>query len=195
MFEKGLSIIIPCYNEASRLDLKGNIESVLNYLKRHDFKNYELILVDDHSVDNTLEVLKQFNNYNTCRVYSNARNSGKGYSIRKGMFEAIYDYILYMDADLSVPLENIAVFCSMIADNTCIIASRYLPNSTIVNQRSKLRRLMSTFTRIFLIKLCGLSVSDSQCGFKMFKFNEGMYPDSLEPSRWLFDIELLRYLK
>ena len=193
MFDDGLSIIIPFYNETSRLDINKNMASILSYLK--DCDNFELILINDCSQDNTLEVLKEFNSLPFCKVFTNVKNYGKGYSIRKGILEASYNNILYMDADLSVPIDNIKKFYTLLDDKTCVIASRYLHGSKIVNKRSFIRNFMSWFSRVILLKICGLKISDSQCGFKMFKKDSSLYLENFKTTRWLFDLELLRHLK
>ena len=189
-----LSVIIPCYNEASRLSLKEKIIRVYNELS-FIVKQFELILVDDGSTDNTYEVLNNISSAYNIKLLRNEENRGKGYSIRRGMVEASGNYILYMDADLSTPIYNVRGMSELLKKYDCVIASRYIEGSEICIRRSIIRIFISKLCRVLIHIIFKLGVNDSQCGFKLLKKDENFKIDTLKCDRWLFDIELLLYLK
>lgn len=84
------SIIMCAYNVEKYI--KASIESV----KNQTYKNYELIIVNDGSKDNTLKILKEYNNI---RIINNTKNIGLGASRNKAVQRAKGEYILYLDAD------------------------------------------------------------------------------------------------
>ena len=96
-----LSIIIPCYNESK--DIAKNVEIVKDYLIKNQI-DYELLLVNDGSKDNTKEVIESINGV-TALSYDD--NRGKGGAVKYGIENAKGDYVLFMDADLSTDLEAI----------------------------------------------------------------------------------------
>ena len=93
-----LSIIIPCYNEKNTIDIvvKKVIESLTNY----KFLNYEIIIVDDHSKDGTIEVIKSLKNEEKISAYFHEINSGKGAAIQTALKNVTGDIIIIQDADL-----------------------------------------------------------------------------------------------
>ena len=88
------SIIIPIYNESD------NIENLLNELLYNlkEYKDYEIILVNDCSTDNTFEVLSNIKNKNI-KIINNSKNHGQSYSIHKGILNSIYNIIITIDGD------------------------------------------------------------------------------------------------
>ena len=92
--KKGISIIIPCYNVEKYLS--RCIDSILN----QTYKDYEIIMVDDCSTDNTWSIINQYSkNYSNCIAIKNEKNSGAGYSRNKALEIAKYDYISFIDSD------------------------------------------------------------------------------------------------
>src|SRR3990167_8268518 len=105
MKECFLSVIIPAYNEEKRL--LPTLSKIYAYLSTKDFP-YEIIVVDDGSTDNTLPMIKNFASSNKhIVILINEQNSGKGFSVRKGMLSARGEYAFFTDADLSTPIEEI----------------------------------------------------------------------------------------
>lgn len=94
--KKQLSIIIPCYN------VENYIASCLDSIKKqlNEFE-YEIILIDDKSTDNSLKVINDYikNNKISIKLLVNEQNSGAGYSRNKALKEAKYEYISFIDAD------------------------------------------------------------------------------------------------
>src|SRR5437762_2064941 len=101
----GLSIVIPAFNEELRLP--ATLERIAAYLKTSR-RDAEVLVVDDGSKDRTAAVAESFRDkIPTLRVVLNGVNRGKGYSVRHGVQEARGQIVLFTDADLSAPIEEI----------------------------------------------------------------------------------------
>ena len=186
-----VTIVIPAYNESERLP--PTLERVIEYVQKQDRK-VDLIVVDDGSQDGTGELARQVvGDRIPLTVLVNQPNRGKGYSVRRGMLEATGDYVLFTDADLSTPIEELdALVAEIEAGADIAIGSRAMPGSRIeVHQpwwRERAGRLFGFVTR--LIALPG--IYDSQCGFKLFcrEAAQAIFPlQTLEG--WAFDVEVL----
>lgn len=191
-----LSVVIPCYNEASRGNFKKRIEDVLKYLKEcESISSFEVICVNDGSTDDTLNILQNFGNSIT--LISN-KNKGKGYSLKCGFEICTGELCLMMDADLSVPLEYIEQFYLELVENKdlALIGSRRCEGAKIINEQSIIRRGIGKISRSITQKILGLDIIDTQCGFKMTrsKYTKEIL-GNIHSNRWLFDIELLIYLQ
>ncbi len=183
-----LSVIVPAYNEGNKL--KENILEIDRYLKNHNH-DYEIIVVDDGSKDNTAEIVKSIEN-KQIRILVNHPNRGKGYSVKRGMLEAEKEYALFMDADLATPLKEISKFKNFKDRYDVLIASRNLPDSDIKITQPFYRQLLgkgfSLVVRIFAVR----GIKDTQCGFKMFnrKAREIIFSRQTF-ERFGFDVEIL----
>ena len=191
-----ISIIIPAYNEEKRV---GNtLKTIITFLKKEkDIKNYEVIVVDDHSNDKTKEVVEKIKaeteqTEKELRIITNKENKGKGYSVKRGVLNAHYEHILFSDADLSTPIEELNAFIPELKENDLIIASRNLKASQIEIQqplfRSTLGKIFPAIVNLFLIK----NIKDTQCGFKLFtrKAAKVIFPRQTL-NEFAFDAELL----
>src|SRR5260221_6305401 len=121
---KSLSIIIPAYDEAKRIG--GSLESILAYIKGSD-RRTEVIVVDDGSDDNTVEIVESFiTRYgdagSNLKVLRNPGNRGKGYSVRHGMLAAVGEIVFFTDADLSAPITEAEKLISKIVADECDVA-------------------------------------------------------------------------
>ena len=185
------SIVIPAYNESTRLG--ETLEKVLGYVRDQQW-DAEVIVVNDGSRDNTAEIVREFAAKNpVLRLLENPGNRGKGYSVRNGMLNARGRVVLFSDADLSSPIEEAPKLFKALEDGADIaIGSRWL-RAEMQTQRQPLHRQL--FGRVFnlLLRLTlGLQFKDTQCGFKAFKqpAAKAIFPlQKIE--RWGFDPEIL----
>lgn len=162
-----LSVIIPAYNEEERLP--QSLATVLDFLKKQTYAS-EIIVSDDGSRDRTVtlaaESLKGFPH----QILVASQNRGKGHAVRQGMLAAQGERILFTDADLSTPIEEVTRFLSHLEkDQDIVIGSRALPGSQVEIHQDFLRETMGKIFNL-IAQLCAFKgVHDSQCGFKCFR--------------------------
>jgi glycosyltransferase involved in cell wall biosynthesis len=182
-------LIIPAYNEARRLP--DTLDRALNYLQSLSFP-YELIIVENASEDETLQIARQFANQHSQVRVLHENKRGKGNAVRTGMLVARGEYLFMADADLSMPVEAIGHFLPPVLDNYDVaIGSREIKGSVRYNEpvyRHIGGRMINLMIR--LLALPGLH--DTQCGFKCFRaaVAEDLFLNQTM-SGWSFDVELL----
>lgn len=183
-----LSIIIPVFNESERLI---NIKKIVSYLKKQKYTS-EIIVINDGSTDSTFKILQKLRTQYQFTIISYAPNKGKGYAIKKGMLQAKGLHRVFIDIDLSTPINVISKALPCIQSSPVVIASRRLPGSTIVVHQSIFRENMGKlFTKISQF-LTGVTVSDFTCGFKCFSKEaaEQIFFHTIT-NRWGIDSEVL----
>ncbi len=183
-----LSIIVPVYNEEKRLS--GGIAKILRFIDTQAFTS-ELIVVNDGSTDKTMRLLKKFK-HPSLRLISYEKNRGKGYAIREGMLNAQGELRLFIDVDLSTPIEEFQKFLPFCKTFDVIIGSRRTKGSAILVHQPMLREwLGSIFTWLSSVFL-GVEVSDFTCGFKCFSKVAASTLFSLQRLHgWGFDSEII----
>jgi dolichyl-phosphate beta-glucosyltransferase len=163
----GLSIIIPSYNEELRLP--ATLKQIASYI-RSAGQTVEVIVVDDGSRDKTLAVADQFKSeIPLLRAVSNGENRGKGYSVRHGMQEARGEIVLFTDADLSAPIEEVDKLLPAMKDHDVAIGSRAVDRSLISVHESPFREFAGIVFNKIVRLILRLPFVDTQCGFKAFR--------------------------
>jgi dolichyl-phosphate beta-glucosyltransferase len=185
------SIVIPAYNEGSRLG--PTLEKVLGYIARQQY-DAEVIVVNDGSRDNTADIVRGFAERNpVLRLVENPGNRGKGYSVRNGMLNARGRVVLFSDADLSSPIEEFPKLLAALENGADIaIGSRWLRAETQTQRQPLHRQIFGRIFNLLLRITLGLQFKDTQCGFKAFKqpAAKAIFPlQKIE--RWGFDPEIL----
>ncbi|NUN13185.1 MAG: glycosyltransferase family 2 protein [Myxococcales bacterium] len=161
-----LSIIIPAYDEARRIT--PTLERITAYLSPL-LDDYEVIVIDDGSKDETAQIVAGFcANHPHVHLRQNVRNRGKGYSVRHGMLWATGNWLLFSDADLSTPIEELERFASYINEFDVVIGSRGLETSNIVEHQPIYREWMGRVFNRFVQRTALAGLADTQCGFKLF---------------------------
>jgi len=160
-----LSVVIPAYNEAARLP--RSLRRIAEHLQTTG-EPYEILVVDDGSSDGTAEQARQ-TGVDRLRIVRNDRNRGKGYSVRRGMREALGTRRLMSDADLSTPIEELARLADALsAGHAIAVGSRALPGSRIEVHQPALREGLGRIFNLLVRALAVPGVRDTQCGFKLF---------------------------
>jgi glycosyltransferase involved in cell wall biosynthesis len=164
-----LSIVIPAFNEESRLP--RTLDRILSYLSAHR-RTAEVLVVDDGSRDGTARVAEGFARlYPQVRLLRNPGNRGKGYSVRNGMLEAAGEWVLFSDADLSAPIEEMEKLFRAVEQQGAAVAigSRALDRSLIGVHQSVFRENAGRAFNLAMRLILGLPHWDTQCGFKLFR--------------------------
>lgn len=186
-----VGIVIPAYNEEKRIG--PTLERIFQFLDQEKL-DAQVVLVDDCSSDNTIEVAKQAAKGRPNFTFlKNNVNHGKGYTVKRGMLAAEGKYVLFSDADLSTPIEETLRFLEKAREGyDVIIGSRAMPDSNIVVYQPIYRRLMGkVFNRIVRL-LAVRGIRDTQCGFKMFTREAAHAIFPLQRiQRFAFDVEAL----
>jgi dolichyl-phosphate beta-glucosyltransferase len=165
-----LSIVIPCYNEEGRLP--RTLQKTVEYFARRD-RTVEIIVVNDGSNDNTLSAanraLEKLPPNITYSIVDYSPNVGKGLAVKQGMLGANGERVLFMDADYSVPMEDIEKADRLLDTGVDVaIGSRALDDTVLLERQSFLREKMAKVFGLVQRTWLGLKLMDTQCGFKLF---------------------------
>ncbi len=190
-----LSVVIPCYNEEGRL--MPTLTRILAFLKAKKI-SFEIIVVDDGSKDSTPGLVRAMMRKEKClRLAGDGLNHGKGHAVRLGVEAAKGEQILFSDADLSTPIEEYLALAAALGPQVSLaIGSRALSGARITRHQPLYRELAGRFfnTMVRLITLSG--ISDTQCGFKLFKADAARRIFALQRiPRFGFDVEALYLAK
>jgi glycosyltransferase involved in cell wall biosynthesis len=192
---KHLSVIVGCYNAASQLEKK--LRDLVTFLDSID-RDYEVLIVDDGSLDESLPILRRLEaEMPSIVVLRNPRNMGKGFSIRNGILNSAGKHIIFTDVDMAYSKRNLlAVLERLEAGDALVIGNRRLPesvyvvNNALVKYVYRRHRMGGAFNAVVRM-LFGLTTRDTQSGLKGFSraaacdiFRQ-LYTDG-----FLFDIEI-----
>ncbi len=162
-----LSIIIPSYNEQNLIE--KTIKETRNYfLKLYEKDEFEIIIVNDGSKDNTEDIVKKIkkeSNYNNLKLLSYNKNKGKGYAVKRGMHVSKGEINLMMDADLATPLNQFEKIIKFIDNYDIVIGSRVSPKA----ERKPLKEILGKTSYFIVESILHLNLKDTQCGFKLFR--------------------------
>jgi len=162
--------VIPAYNEERRLPL--TLDAVLTWLNGSAFADTEVLVVDDGSGDGTAALVEARSAADPrVRLLRNPGNRGKGYAVRHGMLKAAGGWILFSDADLSAPIDELPKLLGAAQGSNAAVAigSRALDRSLIGVHQSRWRELSGIVFNVLMRLLTGLRFADTQCGFKLYR--------------------------
>jgi glycosyltransferase involved in cell wall biosynthesis len=185
------SLVIPAYNETGRIG--ETMRHVAGYLERQPFDWELLVVIDGGDSRAAAEALAAADGRANIRVLQNDVNRGKGYSVRRGFLEATGDRMAFIDADLSLPIEDLPRMLERFdAGADVAIASRHVPGAVEEGPapagRAAMSRLFNTIVRLLLLP----GITDTQCGFKGFTARAAKQIFSkAESDRFGFDVEAL----
>ncbi len=188
--QPALSLVIPAYNERHRLP--RYLAEVRKYLDAQFAGLYEVIVVDDGSSDGLADLLTEKTPaWPQLKLLRHDQNRGKGAAVRTGMLAAQGELLLFADADGAAPIDQEACLRAAIGSGAEVaLGSRRLHQAQAVRQ--PVRRLAGWLFAVVARWYLGLSVRDTQCGFKLFRREAGrrLFELSCEDG-FLFDLELL----
>lgn len=192
--EINLSIIVPAYNEAKRI---GKCLLDLVEFAENTPHEVEILVVDDHSSDNTCGIVKRFKeehpDFPLFLLKTPLNRKGKGGAVNLGMLEARGEFRLFTDVDLSTPISEVRRLLFWAEQGySLVFGSRSLPGSDVRVPQPLHRRLagavMRNLTNVLIIR----GVRDTQCGFKLFSKKAAIEIFSRQRVwGWCFDLEIL----
>ena len=179
-----ISVIIPCYNE------EKTIEKIVNKILDLKDLDLEIIIINDNSTDSSKEIIETKLKKKIYKVIHNDTNSGKGYSIRKGIECASGELILIQDADLEYDPNDyykiLEPLKSGIAD--VVYGSRFIGSDkkrVLYFWHTLGNKFLTLFSNIFT----NLNLTDMEVGYKAFK-TEILKSIALKENRFGFEPEI-----
>ena len=158
-----LSVVIPSYNEEKNLN-KGVLNEVSSYLEKSKL-DYEVIVVDDGSSDNTREIVKKFISKSARFKLIENSHGGKAIAVMTGMLKSVGDIILFTDMDQATPINQFDKFIPKFEEGfDIVIGSRQGRKGAPM-----VRKLSAWGFSVLRSIILGLPFKDTQCGFKAFK--------------------------
>jgi dolichol-phosphate mannosyltransferase len=188
LIESRISLIIPVFNQARKISY--SIEKIKQAVEL-SFSDYELIVVNDGSTDNTLTILRDIAMTDEhVRVISYTPNRGKGYAVRQGVLDSQGDAVILLDGDLDISPDLINDYIERLSTYDLVIASKKHPQSNVRIPRS--RAFLSRAFNLLIKVTIGIVQADTQAGFKVGK-GDTMRKifRNVSVNRYAFDVELL----
>jgi len=185
--------VIPAFNEADRL--APTLGRILSFLAgAPGWRPAEIVVVDDGSSDATADLARSHPLVDgvTLSVAVHPVNRGKGAAVRTGFGRCRGAWVLLTDADLSAPIEDLALLADAARDSVVAVGSRAV-DRRLVTQRQPLHRDLMGRTFNLAIQALGLTrLHDTQCGFKLFPGNLARdLATAQKLDGFAFDVELL----
>jgi len=184
-----ISIILPAYNEAKRL--RDSVEKIVEYLKEN-VSEFEIIIAEDGSKDGTDRIARELaERYEFIRHLHSKERLGRGKALNNAIRNAKYEFVLYMDVDLSTDLKHIGDVLKALNEGYDIaIGSRLLRESDAA--RPLYRDIPSRIYNFLVRSLLGSKIRDHQCGFKAFRKSKIIeLLDEIKDNHWFWDTEIL----
>jgi len=186
-----LTVVIPAYNEETRLG--SSLERTHRWLAEQG-ETFEVIVVDDGSRDDTAELARAFGRAHPgVEVVRLPVNRGKGAAVREGFARSRGDTVVFSDADLSTPIEELAPMRRALEDGAgLVIASRGLPESDLAVRQVWYREGMGKLFNRIVRLLTGIPFRDTQCGFKVLRGEDARaLAREMREDGFAFDVELI----
>ena len=192
-----VGVVIPCYNEEERL-LGDEFKTFV-----HKNLGYHLCFVNDGSKDNTLAVLEELRKgrEDYISIYDCEKNGGKAEAVRLGMLHLAaqnqYDYIGFLDADLSTNFDDFQDLVTTISSSKfkIVSGSRMSRMGADITKESA-RAIISKTINFIIRKTLGMEINDTQCGAKIMtkEIVENTFQSKFM-TKWLFDVEIFMRMK
>lgn len=163
---RDVSVVIPAFNEEKRIG--PTIERIRSFCPQH-CRLHEIVVADDGSRDGTVALAESLSTKALpVRVLASPVNRGKGDAVRRGMLGAEGGAVLFSDADLSTPIEELDKLFPQLRAVPVVIGSRAVSDSDLARHQPLHRELAGRTFNLFFQTLVLRGIRDSQCGFKLF---------------------------
>lgn len=197
-----VSIVFPAYNEAGRGNLVRVLDKYVDFFKKQFGMHYQIIVVNDGSTDNTLNVVEEYifkNKSNNVELVSYSVNKGKGGAILEGLKVAKGDVVGFVDVDDSFNISEIFRMIAILDASSydALIASKWKGRSFFEVTEPFTRKFLSRVWNLMVRTFLGLSFNDTQAGAKFVKKNvlERLDLNAFICKDFSFDLEFLYRLK
>ena len=164
-----LSILIPCFNEKSTII--SIIDKVRKSLKKNNFLNYEIIVIDDFSSDGTTQILKNIESDKDITIFYHSQNQGKGFAIQTGLKNIVGDIVIVQDADLEYdPFDYDKLLLPFFeTDADIVYGSRFIGGGKYVRIHFFWHYLANKILTFICNLFINLNLTDMETGYKAFK--------------------------
>lgn len=185
-----LSVAISAYNEERRIG--SSLSRIIDYLESQPYE-WEIVINDDGSRDRTVAVVQEFGD-SRIRIVSSPVNQGKGAGIRRAVLNSRGRYILFTDADLATPIQEVEKLLAKLDETYDVaIGCRVQPDGYDMRASQPLyRRVLGQLFHVLVWLLVLRGVRDTQSGFKCFKREAAhrLFSEQVLHSI-IFDVEIL----
>lgn len=183
-----LSLIIPIHNDGDRLIKNWN---ELYFFLSNNIKDFEIILAEDGSIDDTYKICLQLKReYKNVKISHYKNKLGRGMAIKRACRICSGKYIGYIDSDLSTDVSFIINAVNSLKKNDIVVGSRYVSKSN--SKRKMYRMIISLIYNTIVNVILHNNVHDNQCGFKFFRKDVVMKLNNMSiMNHWSWDTEII----
>jgi dolichyl-phosphate beta-glucosyltransferase len=161
-----LAVVIPAYNEEERLS--PTLDAICDHLAKQSY-TWQIVVVSDGSKDATQSIVKAKSQAEPRVTLDDSQpNRGKGYVVRRGILQVDADWVLFSDADLATPIEELDKLMAKTKEGKVIIGSRPLRESQLEVRQPLWREWGGRIFNKFIQAVGVWGIKDTQCGFKLF---------------------------
>jgi glycosyltransferase involved in cell wall biosynthesis len=182
------SVVIPCYNE------EHTIEKIAHAVRAGPIKDVEVIVVDDASVDGTVDLLKNKIAPVVDRIIYHDRNQGKGAALRSGFAAATGDIVIVQDADLEYSPDDYPSLIQPIVDGKAdaVLGSRFMGGQA--HRVVFFWHMIANKTLTLVSNMCtNLNLTDMATGAKAFRRSD-LAKIRIQENRFGFEAEIIAKL-
>jgi dolichol-phosphate mannosyltransferase len=183
-----ISVVIPVHNQETKISaLLAKVKEILN----STLQSYEIVVVNDGSYDNTLQVLQKEELLDSCiKIISYMPNRGKGHAVKTGVMQASGSIVIFVDGDFDISHNRIKEYIDELENCDLVIASKRHPQSKVYSPLS--RKFLSRMFNLLVQLAIGIKIKDTQSGLKagngaVLRTIFGV----MLVKRYAFDVELL----
>jgi dolichyl-phosphate beta-glucosyltransferase len=184
-----MSVVVPAYNEER--GIAQTVNEARAWLEAHG-RPYEIIVVDNASVDRTVEALRPALEDGRVRVLRNRANRGKGYSVRRGMLDARGGLRLHCDADCTSSFASLQEMLDLLEHADVVVGSRLAPGARLGRRQPLGRRILGRSFVLLCRAVLREPIEDLFCGFKLWRGETAADVFTrVSLDGWVFDAESL----
>jgi dolichyl-phosphate beta-glucosyltransferase len=191
MTAPSVSFVIPVYNE--ELVLARTFATLVPFVEALG-ESFEIVCADDGSEDGSARILAEAAKKDPrIRVLTLPENRGKGSAVRAGVLETRGERVIFLDADLSTPLEECSGFLGALGSGyDVVLGDRRAPGSRITRRQPWIRETLGKGFTVLTQALLAPGVRDFTCGFKGFQREAAQAIFSRSRiDGWAFDVEIV----